>query len=65
MDSITLKPNDRVCIGPSAIFLLKNQQKEADGVSMEDDPKDPITFGFANKEVVEIENKKEVDEFKQ
>jgi len=24
MDGIVLKPNDRICLGPSAIFLFKN-----------------------------------------
>lgn len=28
MDGIILKPNDRICLGPSAIFLFKNKAKE-------------------------------------
>ena len=26
MDGVELKPNDRICIGPSAIFLFKNKK---------------------------------------
>lgn len=29
MDGVVLKPNDRICLGPSAIFLFKNKKNEA------------------------------------
>lgn len=47
---LILKPNDRICIGPSAIFLFKNKQKEAEA-SMPDPDDDLITFDFAAEEV--------------
>ena len=47
---LILKPNDRICIGPSAIFLFKNKQKEEEA-SMPDADNDPITFDFAAEEV--------------
>jgi len=50
-----LKPNDRICIGPSAIFLFKNKQKEADA-SMPDPDDDPISFDFAAEEVDNADN---------
>jgi len=50
-----LKPNDRICIGPSAIFLFKNKGKEADA-SMPDPDEDPISFDFAADEVSKVEN---------
>lgn len=50
-----LKPNDRICIGPSAIFLFKNKQKEADA-SMPDEDDDPISFDFAAEEVDNADN---------
>lgn len=28
MDGVILKPNDRICLGPSAIFLFKNKAHE-------------------------------------
>ena len=55
---ITLKPNDRICIGPSAIFLFKNKQKE-DEASMPDTEDDPITFDFAAEEVENNDGKAE------
>ena len=55
---VTLRPNDRVCIGPSAIFLFKHKAKE-DQASMADSPEDPITFDYAEEEVQAIENKQE------
>ena len=66
MDGVELKPNDRICIGPSAIFLFKNKQNEANA-SMPDNDDDPISFDFANDEVNNIENateKEEQEEFK-
>jgi len=50
MQGVVLKPNDRICIGPSAIFLFKNRDKEADA-SMPDLESDPISFDFASEEV--------------
>ena len=35
MDGVILKPNDRICIGPSAVFLFKSKAKE-DEASMSD-----------------------------
>lgn len=45
-----LRPNDRIQIGPSAIFLFKNMQREQDA-SMPDPDDDPISFDFAADEV--------------
>jgi len=50
MDGIILKPNDRICLGPSAIFLFKNKAKETDA-SMEDTDENPILFDTAADEV--------------
>ena len=47
---LVLRPNDRIAIGPSAIFLFKNKQNEADA-SMPDNEDDPITFDYAAEEV--------------
>lgn len=58
MDGIILKPNDRICIGPSAIFLFKNKQNEADA-SMPDTEADPISFDLACEEVQMNENVEE------
>lgn len=58
-ETITLKPNDRICIGPSAVFLYKNIPKEAEA-SMPDDPSDPISYDTAAEEIYnaeEAENK--------
>lgn len=61
MDGVELKPNDRICIGPSAIFLFKNKQKEADA-SIPDPDDDPISFDFASDEVANAENAAEREE---
>jgi hypothetical protein len=45
-----LKPNDRICIGPSAYFLFKNTLKE-DEASMPDQAQNPILYDFAAEEV--------------
>jgi hypothetical protein len=58
MDPYTLKPNDRICIGPSAIFLFKNRNKEDDSCT-KDTAEEPITFDFASDEVYVSENSEE------
>lgn len=55
MEGVILKPNDRICIGPSAIFLFKNKQKEEEA-SMPDPDDDPISFDFASEEVINFDN---------
>ena len=55
MDGIVLKPNDRICLGPSAIFIFKNKANE-DKASMPDPDDDPISFDFASEEVANHEN---------
>jgi len=55
MEGVILKPNDRICIGPSAIFLFKNKQKEEEA-SMPDPDEDPISFDFASEEVINFDN---------
>lgn len=50
MEPFKLRPNDRICIGPSALFLFKNVAHENEA-SMPDTPEDPITFDFADEEV--------------
>lgn len=56
-----LKPNDRICIGPSAMFLFKNKQREEDA-SMPDTDGDPITFDFAAEEVENESNQEGKEE---
>jgi len=48
-------PNDRICIGPSAIFLFKNKAKE-DDTTMPDPDDDPISFDFASEEVINFQD---------
>jgi hypothetical protein len=60
MEGVILKPNDRICIGPSAYFLFKNKKNEADA-SMPDLESDPISFDFASEEVQQNENRQEKD----
>jgi hypothetical protein len=60
LEGVILKPNDRICIGPSAHFLFKNKQNEANA-SMPDPDSDPITFDFASEEVHQNENMEEKD----
>lgn len=55
MDGVVLKPNDRICLGPSAIFLFKNDAKK-DEASMPDDPSNPISFDMAADEVAQNDN---------
>lgn len=55
MDGVILKPNDRICLGPSAIFLFKNKAKE-DASTMKDSDEDPINFDTAADEVAQNEN---------
>jgi hypothetical protein len=56
MKEVKLRPNDRICIGPAALFIYKNKQKEAEESSMVDTEDDPITHEFASEEVIEAEN---------
>jgi len=55
MDGVILKPNDRICLGPSAIFLFKNKAHE-DEASMADPDDNPISFDTAADEVAQNEN---------
>lgn len=52
MEAVKLRPNDRIAIGPSALFLYKNVSKEAEA-SLPDTAANPITFDFADNEVLE------------
>ena len=65
MEGVVLKPNDRICIGPSAFFLFKNKDKEAEA-SMPDTDEDPISFDSAADEVANAdeEKKKESEQMK-
>ena len=56
-----LKPNDRICLGPSAMFLYKNKLNEAN-CSMPDPIDDPIQFDFASEEVIEADNEGQKEE---
>lgn len=60
MEGTLLKPNDRICLGPSAMFLFKNEDKK-DEASMPDNPDDPISYDFACEEVAKIENAEEIE----
>ena len=53
MEGIILKPNDRICLGPSAMFLFKNHNKESEA-SKADTADDPIDYDFACEEVANI-----------
>ena len=55
MDGVILKPNDRICLGPSAIFLFKNKKNEANA-SMADPDDDPISYDMAAEEVANNDN---------
>ena len=55
IQGVQLRPNDRICIGPSAVFLFKNKQNEANA-SMPDTESDPISFDLAAEEVQNMEN---------
>lgn len=44
---VKLRPNDRITIGPSAMFLYKNVEHD-DEASMPDPVDDPISFDFAD-----------------
>lgn len=59
MEGILLRPNDRICIGPSAVFLFKNQAHE-DQASMPDPEDDPISFDFASDEVLNSQNEQDM-----
>lgn len=59
IEGAILKPNDRICIGPSALFLFKNKSNEA-MASMLDSKEDPISFEFAYDEVLSIINETEM-----
>ena len=51
LNGVLLKANDRICIGPSAIFLFINKLQEHEA-SMHDTPDNPITFDFASEEIL-------------
>ena len=55
MEGVIMKPNDRICIGPAAIFLFKNRDKE-DGSEKPDTADNPITYDDAAEEVYAEEN---------
>lgn len=59
-EKITLKPNDRICIGPSAVFLYKNIPKE-EFASMPDPTDDPISYDFAAEEIYQAEEEENKD----
>ena len=50
MEEVKLCPNDRIQLGPSALFVYKNRSKEHEQ-SRPDTDEDPITFDFAQDEV--------------
>lgn len=51
MQGVALLPNDRICIGPSAFFVFKNKKFE-EKASMPDPETNPISYDFANEEVI-------------
>ena len=55
MEGVILRPNDRICLGPSAMFLFKNKKNEANA-SMQDPDDDPISFDLAAEEVANNDN---------
>jgi len=58
MEPKQLEANDRICIGPSAIFLFKNRSKET-ADTKPDTEENPILFDDACDEVYEAENAEE------
>lgn len=58
MEPRKLDPNDRIMIGPSAIFLFKNKLKETE-LTRPDTDEDPISFDDACDEVFDAENAEE------
>jgi len=57
MNPVVLRANDRIAIGPSALFLYKCKAMEA-SASMPDTPENPITFDFADEELLNNEGEK-------
>lgn len=55
MNDKKLLPNDRIGIGPSALFIYKNKKVEHEAI-MEDTEENPITHEMAADEVIEAEN---------
>lgn len=51
-------PNDRIVFGVSTVFLFRHQQRE-DDAKVKDTAEEPITFEFAMKEKLDVDNKKE------
>ena len=60
-DGVVLKPNDRICIGPSAIFIFKHRDRDSEA-SMPDTDEDPISFDFASEEVINVENAEQLEQ---
>ena len=61
MDEVKLRPNDRICIGPSAMFIYKNRNHEEEA-SIPDPDDDPITYDFAMDELIDAENEGQKEE---
>lgn len=61
MSEVKLCPNDRIGIGPSALFIYKNRSHE-DEASIPDLEEDPISFDFAAEECIEADNQGQKEE---
>ena len=58
MNEVKLAPNDRICIGPSAVFLFKNTEHD-DKASKPDTVAEPITYDDADAEIQEALEKED------
>lgn len=56
MEGVKLKANDRVVFGSSSFFLYKDPSQE-DNAEVKDTAQDPITYEFAENEVIQEEDK--------
>ena len=61
MNEVKLRPNDRIQLGPSSLFIYKNRSKDHEQ-SMEDTEENPITFDFAQDEARIAEQGSSADE---
>jgi len=50
LEGVVLKPNDRICLGASTMFLFKHADRE-DQASLPDTAESPITYNSALEEM--------------
>jgi hypothetical protein len=55
---VELHPNDRIALGPGALFVFKNVEHE-DKASLPDTAEDPISYDFADNELMEADERED------